>query len=314
MLRLLIVDDEPDLCMAMSMLFADDYEVVTASNGLEALERLDRYDPDVVIMDLNLPMFDGMDTARAIRKNTAFAEVPIIFLSGDARPEALSLGSMSELDLFLLKPVDPEGLKREVRSLAKRGNLEPRAKAFTMTELQRLYPAGVTSTSPPTMSPERPKAGTPPAPSPIPPKPDRLRVLAVDDDPDILDYMRVCLQDDYEIITTIDGEAAPDKIIAYQPDILLLDIIMPKLNGFHLAYLIRLNKRLRGAKVIYVSSRSDRESIEKAFRLGASEYIEKPFTPDQLRRRLAEVTRKPDFHLMKKRIPYAEVQRREGLM
>jgi two-component system response regulator protein BraR/BceR len=134
----------------------------------------------------------------------------------------------------------------------------------------------------------------------------------VDDDADTVEFIGSLLRPDYEFIGTIDSTSAPDKIIAYQPDVLLLDINMPHLNGFHLSHLIRLNKRLKGAKVIFVSSRSDRESVEQAFRLGACEFIEKPFTPDQLRRKILEVIQRPDFQRNKKRVDYRELQRREG--
>ena len=142
--------------------------------------------------------------------------------------------------------------------------------------------------------------------------PPRVRVLAVDDDSDTVEFMRSLLHEEFEFIGTTDSLEAPDKIIAYQPDILLLDINMPRLNGFHLSRLIRLNRRLRGAKVVFVSSRSDRESVEQAFKLGASEFIEKPFTPEQLRRKLQDVTRRPDFQRIKKRVDFREVMRREG--
>ena len=142
--------------------------------------------------------------------------------------------------------------------------------------------------------------------------PRRVRVLAVDDDLDTVNYVKSILRDDYEIITATDPELAIEKIFAYQPDILLLDIMMPKLTGFQVAQLIRTNRRLRAVRIVYVSSRSDFQAIQKAFKLGACEYIEKPFTPEQLRRKLLEITKQPDFVCSKKRLDYAEVLRRES--
>ena len=137
-------------------------------------------------------------------------------------------------------------------------------------------------------------------------------IMIVDDDVDVVNYVKSILREDYEAIGLCDSEQAPEKIMAYQPDILLLDIVMPKLNGFHLSHLIRLNKRLRGSKIIFVSSRTDHEAVAKAFSLGASDFLEKPFTPEQLRRKILGVTRQPDFVLAKKRLSYMEILRREG--
>jgi two-component system chemotaxis response regulator CheY len=140
----------------------------------------------------------------------------------------------------------------------------------------------------------------------------RLRILCVDDDTDILDFYQTILEQQFEVITTMDSEGAPDKIIAYQPDIILLDIQMPRLNGLHLLHLIRLNRRLRGARIVFVSGRNDRETLQKVWRLGASEFVDKPFSPEQLLRKVEDVVRHPEFQRIRKRLDYREVLRREG--
>jgi two-component system alkaline phosphatase synthesis response regulator PhoP len=140
----------------------------------------------------------------------------------------------------------------------------------------------------------------------------KLRILCVDDDTDLLEYYQTILEQRFEVITTMDSEAAPDKILAYQPDLVLLDIQMPRLNGLHLVYLIRLNRRLRGARIIFVSGRNDRETVQRAWRLGASEFVEKPFTPEQLLRKIDCVVNHPEFTRIRKRLDYREVLRREG--
>jgi DNA-binding response OmpR family regulator len=140
----------------------------------------------------------------------------------------------------------------------------------------------------------------------------RLRLLCIDDDMDLLGLYDSILSKYYEVITTIDSEAAPEKIIAYQPDVILLDVQMPRLNGIHLMHLIRLNRRLKGARIVYVSGLNDRETIQQLWRLGASEFIEKPFTAEILLRKLDNVVRHPDFQQSRKRLDYREVCRREG--
>lgn len=313
-MRAMIVDDEPDLAFVLNQLLEPDYEVVLAKNGLEALERLDAYEPDFIIMDVMMPVLDGFDTTRAVKKNARFADVPVLFLTARTDNQSVRDGLMSGGDVYLQKPFEPDDFLARVSELLTKNRIEPRRKQFEIQFLRDQFAAGTDPISSVAKEEKPPSALRPKTLSEqlsdVASEP-RLRVLCVDDDADITTYMRSLLQADYEVLTTNDSESAPDKIIAYQPDILILDIMMPKLNGFHLSHLMRLNKRLRGAKVIFCSSRADREYVEQAFRLGASEFLEKPFTPEQLRRKILEVTRKPDFQRIRKRVSYSEIQRRE---
>jgi DNA-binding response OmpR family regulator len=265
-------------------------------------------------MDVMMPVLDGFDTTRAIKKDMRYAQTPVLFLTARNDNQSVRDGLLSGGDLYLVKPFDPPELLERLRDLVQKQHVDPRPKTHTVAELERIFhprdasearePSSENRTveRPRTLSEQLAAVGAEP----------RVRVLAVDDDRDMVNYICTVLRDDYEVIATTDSEQAPDKIIAYQPDIILLDIIMPKLNGFHLSHLIRLNRRLRGAKIIFVSSRTGRESVEKAYALGASDYVEKPFTPEQLKRKLLELTRKPGFHRSKKRIDYSEILRREG--
>jgi DNA-binding response OmpR family regulator len=306
-LRAMVVDDEPELAFVVAQLLQPQHEVVLARNGLEALERLDAYEPDFIIMDVMMPVLDGFDTTRAIKKHARFADVPVLFLTARSDNEAVRNSMMAGGDMFLNKPFQPDEFLAHLDELLNKQQLGPKPKQYSLEFLEHQFSnadshADELPSRPRTLSEQLQDVASEP----------RLRLLVVDDDLDIVTYMQSLLQPEFEVITTTESENALDKILAYQPDILILDIMMPKLSGFHLSHLIRLNKRLRGAKVIFCSSRIDREYVEQAFRLGASEFLEKPFTPEQLRRKIFEVTRKPDFQRIRKRISYSEVMRREG--
>jgi len=313
-IRILVVDDDPDVRLIVRHSLADLFEVVTANSGVEALEYLDEYEPDLIIMDVSMPVLSGFDTARAVKKDAQFARVPILFLTGRTDNAAVREAMLAGGEYYLAKPFDPQALLQTVQTIVENRKLVAGIKRHSVDELEKVINQA--------RKPENARDEDSNARGSAPriefkarsatPSGSRVRVLIVDDDPDVVNYVKSVLRDDYEVIGVCDSEAAPAKIIAYQPDILLLDIVMPKLNGFHLSQLIRINKRLRGAKIVFVSSKSDPESVGKAFSLGACEYIEKPFTPEQLRRRIVEITRQPDFVCMRKRLDYAEILRREG--
>lgn len=321
-LRVLVVDDDPDVRAIVLHVLKDRFEVVSCTSGVEALERIDRLEPDLIVMDVMMPVLTGIETVRAIKKDARFANVPVIFLTARSDNEAVREAMRAGGDFYVLKPFDPAELLATVQQVALSHRLVPKPKLYTMEALNRPMAApvggaemdrGSDSQPDPEMFPSeqlsdagREHRNTTPSVS------RRVRIMIVDDDVDVVNYVKSILREDYEIIGVADSELAPEKIINYQPDIILLDIMMPKLNGFHLSHLIRINRRLRGSKIIFVSSRTDHEAVSKAFSLGATDYLEKPFTPEQLRRKIMAVTQQPDFICPKKRVNYMEILRREG--
>ena len=88
MIRILIVDDEPDTLTVLETAFNEDFEVVTASNGLDALEKIERVQPDLAIMDVEMPCLNGFDAVCSIRKNASFSNLPVVYLTGRSDAEA----------------------------------------------------------------------------------------------------------------------------------------------------------------------------------------------------------------------------------
>lgn len=309
-IRVMVVDDEPDVCVMLSQSLRDEFDVCVLHSGVEALERLDRYEPDLVIMDVLMPTLDGFDTMRAIRKDQRYSKLPVLFLSAEPNNPALADGTIPGQDLFLAKPFSTGVLRKYLDDLIALVAVRPRPKQYSVMQVDEYYRARPDSLDslPASTESSVPSAASRVSSVNIP----RVRVLVVDDDRDLMRYTKSVLSTDYEVIGTTDSETAPDKIIAYQPDILVIDIHMPRLNGFQIAQLIRLNRRLRGAQIVFCSSRNDRESIANAYRLGAVQYIEKPFTPEQIKRKILEVIRQPNFNRTRKRVDFTEVQRREG--
>ena len=104
-----------------------------------------------------------------------------------------------------------------------------------------------------------------------------LKVLLVDDSPMQIQYQQMLLADQgYELFTALDGEEAIEKARALQPDVILMDIEMPRMNGIESAKCIHAEASTAHIPIIMVSAQSDDTSMESAFIGGCSDYVTKP--------------------------------------
>jgi class 3 adenylate cyclase len=117
--------------------------------------------------------------------------------------------------------------------------------------------------------------------------PQQPKVLIVDDEPLNLDYLEQELEDwNYHILTAVNGQEALDKIRSELPDLVLLDIMMPVLDGFAVLAQIKTDPRLRDIPVIVISAANDLENVIKGIQQGAEDYLPKPFEPTLLHARI----------------------------
>jgi putative two-component system response regulator len=115
--KILVVDDyEPNLRGLGQLLRVAKYDVVTASNGTEALEAAARERPDLVLLDVIMPGISGLDVCRALKHQPDTCLTPVVLISGTQERETVIAGLEAGADDFLNKPVDPEELYTRVRS------------------------------------------------------------------------------------------------------------------------------------------------------------------------------------------------------
>src|SRR3989475_8803380 len=109
------------------------------------------------------------------------------------------------------------------------------------------------------------------------------KVMVVDDAYSELQVMETILRSaGHDVVTYLDGDQLEEKIVKERPDVVLLDIVMPKRNGFEVLRALRKDDRTRQTRVIVVSSKNQESDRVWGLRQGADEYLPKPFTPDQL--------------------------------
>lgn len=109
------------------------------------------------------------------------------------------------------------------------------------------------------------------------------KILVVDDEPSIVRLMEFILaRQGHEMLVAVNGEEALQKVRAARPDLVLLDIMMPRIDGYEVARTLRADPETATMPIIMLSAKAQEEDIQRGMDVGVNEYITKPFSPEHL--------------------------------
>lgn len=115
-------------------------------------------------------------------------------------------------------------------------------------------------------------------------------ILIVDDEPSIVVPIQFLMeQQGYTVMVAENGEGALDIIYKYKPDLILLDIMLPRIDGYEVCEIVRLDPRYRDIKIIFLTAKGREVEIAKGLALGADAYITKPFSNTELVSKVKEL-------------------------
>ena len=115
-------------------------------------------------------------------------------------------------------------------------------------------------------------------------------VLVADDDPDILALVTFRLERaGYDVVAASDGEQALQLALDHPPDLAVLDVMMPKLDGYEVTTRLRQDERTRRMPIILLTARVQEADIARGFEVGADDYVRKPFSPQELGARVQAI-------------------------
>lgn len=251
---LLVEDNEINQELATTILHKLGLNVSSAFNGEQAVALVQQQDFDLILMDIQMPIMDGYQATSLIRQSNT--DVPIIALSAnhswEDQRKALDLG----MNDYLTKPIDIQQLST---TLARYLNIEP---------IQSVASENI-KTNPESLNDAH-----------IPTKPSyqQQSILIVDDMASNIKLLANGLKNEYQILVANNGIKALNIARSdTPPDLILLDILMPDINGYEVCRLLKNDPTTHDIPIIFVSALNDTFDEEKGLNLGAVDYISKPF-------------------------------------
>jgi len=121
---------------------------------------------------------------------------------------------------------------------------------------------------------------------------DKKRILIVDDEEDILKVLRFRLEaNNYEVLSASDGQEGLNKARSEKPDLIILDLMLPKLDGYKVCRMLKFDESYKAIPIIIFTARAQKSDEELGMEMGADAYIAKPFEPAILLGKMKELLR-----------------------
>lgn len=260
---ILIVDDsEPAVIQMTDILTSQGYNVRVARNGHDALDLIEQYQPDGVILDIMMPQMDGFEVLRQIRTTESSARLPVLMLTAK---------HVTREELSFLKG-------NHIHQLIQKGDV-------SRSELL----AAVARMVAPPSEPSSEQSTTHIRKKDLRSHRKRPTILVVEDNIDNLQTMRALLQDSGTVIEAADGRMGLELAMQQIPDIILMDLALPVMDGFSALTAIRAEESLSHIPVVAVTASAMKGDREKILAHGFDGYISKPIDAKLLQGILEEV-------------------------
>jgi len=118
--KILIVDDEPHIINLIKLSLQDEYDIIVANSGNEAIHMVEDERPDLVTMDIMMPGMSGFEVVEEMRKFESTKDIPVIFLSAKDTLKDMQIGMEKGGDDYITKPFEPEELSKRIKEHLKR--------------------------------------------------------------------------------------------------------------------------------------------------------------------------------------------------
>ncbi|MDO9399130.1 MAG: response regulator [bacterium] len=247
--KILIIEDEQTLASVLSAkLKLEKFEVLVSVDGKDGLEKIEEWQPDLILLDIIMPIMNGYEVLENLQEKNN--KIPIIIISNSGQDVELEkIKKLGAIDYIIKTQINPDEVVEKVEKV-----------------LNNLVVA-VDENKEKSLS-------------------SNIKVLLVEDDSFLREICYKKLKKEgFDVFSAVDGEEALKMVIKVEPNIVLLDIILPSIDGFEVLKQIRSNKNasIKNVPVIMLTNLGQEEDIKKAQDLKASGYLIKAhFTTEEI--------------------------------
>lgn len=275
--RVLVVDDIlPNVKLLEAKLACEYYDVITATSGQEALEKVTNDNPDIVLLDVMMPGMDGFEVCKRIKENPDSAHIPVVMVTALTDVQDKVRGLQAGADDFLSKPINDTALMARVRSLAR---LKMALDEWRIRE-NAANQFGVVSEKTNLMN------------EPV----EGAKILLIEDrEFDQKKIVEALSADLNIVIPTDNGMKAMELISAQDFDVLMVSIGLQNEDGLRLCSHLRSNERSRNVPIVMISEDEEMDRIAHGLEIGAHDYILRPIEKNELTARVRTQIRRKRF-------------------
>jgi two-component system, cell cycle response regulator len=272
--RVLVVDDIPaNVKLLEAKLGAEYFDVVTASNGLEALEKVASEKPDIVLLDVMMPGMDGFEVCRRIKKDPASAHLPVVMVTALDQLSDRVTGLEAGADDFLTKPVNDIALFARVRSLVRLKTMvdELRLRQATGESMGLMDSIDGAETA------------------------ARSRILIVEDRATSAQRISEALERENDVSTVADTTEAVVRAKGGDFDLIICSLSMDRQDGLRLCATLRSLEATRQTPILAMVEEGDMKRLVRALDIGVNDYLMRPIEASELTARVRTQLRRKRY-------------------
>jgi len=256
--RLLVVEDnEVAIIQIKTVLESEGYIVDVAAGGKQALEYMKANSPDGIILDLMMPEVDGFEVLESIRSTKSSKNLPVLILTAkDLTKADLDKLSVNNIQQLIQKgDIDKDGLLKKIHLMIyEKDEKKPDKPTEKITMKQT--------------EPQEEKINS--------------SVLIMENNKDNMLTFKAILSDDYDTLEAYDGKNGLKLALKKLPDLILLDIGLPKMDGFEVVKILKKSELTKNIPVIAVTAKAMKGDKEAILGAGCDDYLSKPVNPEEL--------------------------------
>jgi two-component system cell cycle response regulator len=258
--RVLVVDDIlANVRLLEAKLQAEYFDVVTAMNGIDALDCVQRKKPDIVLLDVMMPGIDGIEVCRRIKNNPATQHIPVMMVTALDQPEDRIKGLEAGADDFLTKPVNDLALFCRVKSLVRLKMLTDELRARSANDALGLMgrAAGAADSVP-------------------------GKILIVDNRVPFAERLRSILNGRHEVTVVDDAQRAVTHASEESFELIIINLDMDKVDSLRLCSQLKSLERTRQTPILIIVDPEDHGRLLKALDMGVNDYLMRPIDKQEL--------------------------------